>query len=353
MTERNNYIQHLHAFRGFAIINIIGAHAWSFPIFWTGQLDSTSLTWLFNITETLFHGSTIYFAVISGLLFSLLLKERSWSQFYKSKTFNVFMPYCFMTFLLTGIFALAFRSEPELHQHPFVDYLLISTRNLALGQGSIHFWYIPVLLFLFAITPLLNAIQIKQPWILFVIALLPLVISRSPFPDFLQPQSFVYFMGAYALGMLMGHEYARTKQLIERYWLSIMLITGASTIILAMLYFWQYQATSFFSVKQTLVYIQKVGICFLVIHWFINKEQALPRWLKTVGTYSFAIYFLHVTAIWGFIELTRNLLVEQREAMLIAPLGVANLIWAVVVSMLFAKLAKFAFKNHSRKLIGA
>ena len=78
------YLPHLHALRGIAILTILGAHAWSFMIFWTGPLDE-GLKPLFQITESLFHGSTLYFALVSGVLFSKVLSGKSWPSFFKSK----------------------------------------------------------------------------------------------------------------------------------------------------------------------------------------------------------------------------------------------------------------------------
>ena len=122
MTDSNTYIQHLHAFRGFAILNVVGAHAWSFMIFWTGGLTAPGLDWLFWSAETIFHGSTLYFAIISGILFTRILKGKSWKQFFQSKFTNVLLPYIVTTLLLTAYYwQLAVQNEAV--NHTLTDYL--------------------------------------------------------------------------------------------------------------------------------------------------------------------------------------------------------------------------------------
>ena len=100
--KRKRFIRPLHAFRGFAILNIVAVHAWS------GQLScirdaepSIGVSLLDAVNETLFHDSTLYFALISGLLFSLVLQPRGWTAFFKSKLHHVIAPYIVMTMAFT------------------------------------------------------------------------------------------------------------------------------------------------------------------------------------------------------------------------------------------------------------
>ncbi|XOV78845.1 MAG: acyltransferase family protein [Aestuariibacter sp.] len=348
-----NFIPHLHAFRGFAILTIIAAHAWSFPIFWTGQLDSTGLTWLFHITETLFHGSTLYFAIISGLLFSIILKNKSWREFYRSKLLNVMLPFCIITLLMTSInWSYAIEQAPK--DLPLALQFGFSVlRNIVTGQAMIQYWYIPVLAFLFVMTPLLVYLDQRHRWLFIAIVLSPLVISRSGFPDFLQPQSFAYFLGAYALGMYVGSRYQQFLNWVARYKIAITIIAMATTIIIACLFSWQYQPSGVYSVLQTLVYVQKFAVFSLMVYWLSLRESSLPNWLMQLGTYSFAIYFLHVFFMWPFINATNTLLTEYRMVEVVAPLGILNLIWSVVISMLVTWLIKLISGKYSRCLVGA
>jgi peptidoglycan/LPS O-acetylase OafA/YrhL len=102
--ESKAFYNHLHAFRGFAILNIVAAHCWTILIIVaTHGNDSKEFLPLYATSETLFHNATIYFAVISGLLFSLVLKKYSWKKFYLGKVKNVLVPYIFFSILYAFI----------------------------------------------------------------------------------------------------------------------------------------------------------------------------------------------------------------------------------------------------------
>lgn len=347
-----NYLQELHAFRGFAILNIVGAHAWSFMIFWTGELTNNGVDSLFWLTETIFHGSTLYFALISGLLFSKVLADRSWSNFFQSKLFNVVFPYVFMTAVFTALYWQYVIQNPGVND-TFLDYLQVVSGNLFSGKASLHFWYIPVLMVIFALTPLLALIQKRSKVLTWLLILLPLVISRSPFPDFIKPQSFVYFIGAYLLGMHIGSHYERYKTLIAKHTVLLGTIAVLSSVALYSLYAFSYQPGELYSVRQTLVYIQKLAISALVLYWFSKHAANLPQWLNVLANYAFAIFFIHVVFIGYIIEAVRELAVTSRTPEVIAILGFVNFSVSIVASVLLAYIIKFCLGRHSRKLIGA
>ncbi|CCQ11275.1 hypothetical protein PALB_21620 [Pseudoalteromonas luteoviolacea B = ATCC 29581] len=340
------FLPHLHAFRAFAILSIVGAHAWSFLIFWTGDLDSLSMKVLFYTTETLFHGSTLYFTFISGLLFNLLLSQKSWSQFFKGKALNVFLPYALLSLVMTVYLTTRFP--------PASPFSLLTTylHNLAAGSAAIQYWYMPVLFFLFSITPLLKAIQLRLPGLFWVLILLPLCISRSPFPDFLKLQTFFYFAGAYAAGMQLGQYYQQTMSWVDRYKFILLASAAILTSMLFALYWYNDTESSLFSMRQSLVYLQKVVITVLVLRYFQLYETRLPNWLTLVGSAAFAIYFLHVEFIALMIELLSEFIQQNRTADVLAVLGLVNWSIALIGSVLLALIIKKLIGRHARKLIG-
>ena len=352
MPTSSNYIHHLHAFRGFAIITIVAAHAWSFMIFWTGSLDSEGLKSLFYLTETLFHGSTLYFAIISGVLFQMVLNERGWQRFFKNKITNVLLPYIVMSVFMTTFYWQYYQAD-ALRTGEEITFVGSALSNVLQGTASIHFWYIPVLMVLFAVTPLFSLLLNRAPWLLLCIALLPLIIARSPFPDFLKPQTFVYFAGAYALGMLVGQYYTRVQTFVLQHRLSIFAVALIASGIILMQYVWGYQQNGLMSSRQTLIYVQKCLICLLVLNWFKQIEVKIPRWLSILGTHAFSIYFLHVLFIGFVIMSVQPYLESYRPAWLIFILGSTNLVIGIVVSLSISLLARRLAGKHSRKIIGA
>ena len=347
----NNFIPHLHAFRGFAVLNIVGAHCWSFMIFWTGNLSSDAIKWLFWLTETIFHGSTLYFAIISGLLFSKVLKNRSWSAFYKSKIYHVVLPYMLITLSLTAYYWQYFVQSPEVNDS-ITDFVYITFNNIFTGSGSIHFWYIPVLIVMFVCTPILSWLQQKSNVIIWLLILLPLVVSRSPFPDFLKPQSFIFFIGAYVAGMAIGKSFEVVKNWVATNLKLIQVVAVSASIAVYLTYLYGYQPEGLYSVRQTLIYLQKIAVCLLVLHWFSVEEPRLPQWLFTLGNYAFAIFFLHVVFIDIVIQLVRDTLASSRTVELIALFGGFNFIAAILGSIFIAAIIQRLSGKHSRKIIG-
>lgn len=83
-------LAHLQAFRGLAILCIVGAHSFSFAIdLIRPETQAAFDPYLDAGTRAVFHGSTIFFTLISGLLFTAVLRGRPWGQFYKRKLTGV------------------------------------------------------------------------------------------------------------------------------------------------------------------------------------------------------------------------------------------------------------------------
>jgi probable poly-beta-1,6-N-acetyl-D-glucosamine export protein len=357
--QKKHFINHLHAFRGIAILLIVAAHAWSLAIFWTGQLDSIGLKWLFALTETLFHGSTILFAIISGILFSQVLHSQSWKRFYRSKVVNVILPYSLLSLLLTLYHLPAASVTFNLDFGLIFGHQLAN--NLLYGKASIQYWYIPVLVVLFILTPSLSYLAARRKYlaIVLMIALCPLVITRSPFPDFLKPQTLGYFVGAYALGLLTGQYYAQLQTWLARHSSACSVAFTAISMALFLGYLNDYQASSWFSLRESMFYAQKVLLTGLVLLWLKRREHqarigesVLDKGLTILGDYAFAIYFLHLLFMTGFINLGHNLLAEQRFAGLLLVFGVCSFILSILFSIMLSIMIQTLLKQHSRKLIG-
>ena len=347
MPTNDPYYFHLQAARAFAIISVVGAHTWSFLIFWTGELSSSGIAHVFWLTETLFHGSTLYFAMISGLLYSKVLSNKGLGRFYRSKLLYVFVPYL----LISLLFTLYFIQETQVKT--LTGFFALFGFNLVMGKAWIHFWYMPVLAVLFLVTPLLAHIQKRSMLLFALIMCLPLVISRSPFPDFVKPQSFVYFIGAYAVGLWIGANYERFIAGAEKYKSPLLLLAVITSIGLYLLYVNGYQHEGMYSLRQTLVYIQKLSIFALVLSWLYKREQAIPKWSLVLANYAFTIFFFHVFFIGMAIQFLSSIFAENRNGSYLAVFGSFNLVFCIAASVLLGVLVKSVFKRHARMLIGA
>ena len=213
------YIPALHAFRAFAVINIVALHAIEIIFYFSSlaenKADLTSFSWIVGV---LFHDSTLYFTFISGILFSLVLAKRGYVQFFKSKLLNVLLPYLLITCFMT--WRIARTDAPVYFDGSLWEFINVWSHKLITGSAVFSFWYMPVLFVLYLATPLFAKLLTvkKAKWLVIVVILMPLIFSRS-WPG-IPWVNFVYFIGAYLLGMLVGKNYQKTVEFIRHYLLS-------------------------------------------------------------------------------------------------------------------------------------
>ena len=350
--RKSDYLAYLHSFRGFAILCIVGAHAWSMLGFTSGaETRLPNYIWLYATTETLFHGSTLFFALISGILYTRVLRGKSWRSFYSSKWTNVVLPYAFITLLLT---ALAWPQYLEYGRANHIEFFFPQEllTNLASGRAQVHLWYIPVLCVLFALTPLLDLLlKFRNGAIVMLLALLPLVVSRTTYPDLISLPTVVYFLGAYAFGMVLGERLPAMLTLVERHLSLLLAVLAISTIGNFLLFLWDYVPVGLTSAHQSVVYIQKLTLALVVLYLLQLRGLRQSRVLGVLGTYSFSLYFLHFTPI---LLLSEAFGKQFPDATLpgLALGGLLIYLLSIALCLLLSMGLRRMLGRHSRMLIG-
>lgn len=201
----------------------------------------------------------------------------------------------------------------------------------------------------------------------------PLVISRSPFPDFLKPQTFVYFIGAYTVGLFVGRYYQQVLAWFKRYQIAVFSGVVISSILVCLSYFTDYPEFGWFSMRQSLIYVQKLLFAGLVMQWldsvcdvkyesrfrYINERKSnklrnyVFRFLSRLGDMAFSVYFIHVYCMGWIIYAAQTWVIATRSAVEIGLLGLASLIGSILMSMLLTWIIQKITGKYSRKLIGA
>lgn len=351
-TGRPGFIGHLHAFRGFAILTIVAAHCWSLLLFDGAFATMPAHTAVYALTETLFHDSTIFFALISGLLFSLVLEDRGWTTFFSSKLKNVVAPYAFINLLFLASFWPMYAQYLE-SEGQSTSFMHAYLQGLVSGSLMLQFWYIPVLVILYLATPVFSFLaQRRLIWAAWLLALAPLVVSRTLFPELLSGQAVVYFAGTYMLGILVGRNYERIRELIGKH-LRVLWVTALGcSLVIWLQYINEFEAQGLISIRESLFYVQKASMAALAIHYFSAWEPGLPRWLLTLGTYAFAVYFLHFFFINVGLLLVRLATQGSANGLIASAGGLFLLVVSIGLSLLTAWLLKKVFRRYSRVFIG-
>lgn len=349
------FIPSLHAFRGFAIINIVAIHAIEFLFHFAGTSEATpkpDLTPFAWGESILFHDATLYFTFISAILFSLILAERGYAQFFKSKLRNVALPYLFFT-LIVSWRNWGLDGALTIFDGNLLDFGALVGKNLITGGAIFSYWYIPVLLVLYLATPIfakLLSIE-KAKWLVVLVILAPLVCSRA-WPD-ITWTNFAYFLGAYMLGMVVGGNYRKTIELIERFLTSVILIAVTSTAVLVGLFYLDSPKWGNINLSESVWYVQKIAIAGLVILLFERTMKHVPKWLDILGNYAFSIYFLHAYLLFEMSSLMAKTMTAPTSLPVILMLAILNVILAIAISVAITYACKLLLGKYSRSVVGA
>lgn len=345
----------LHAFRAFAIINITAIHAfaWTFIVIREKGYTIAPSYWLIDgLNGVLLHDSTLYFTFISGILFPIILKGKGYPRFFESKFKYVFLPYLFFTTIFTIFSPFAPDSATSASViEQVLNFIGKLSINLLTGNALWIYWYIPILLVLYALTPLLEKLPKMPAGKTFsaIIILLPLVASRV-WPE-VSWTNYVYFLGAYVLGLIVGQNYDRTLELIERYWVLLLIIA-----VLTTLQFFTLPnpiTYGFINLNESFWYVQKIAMGALALLWLEKYIKEVPRWLDVLARYAFAIYFIHMIVIMMYFGTVEALEINLGDNLNfgIHLLVIYPIIMAATVGLIF--IAKKIFGKYSRSIIGA
>ena len=356
------FLGYLHSFRGFAILNIVAIHAFALAGFMSSKNFNPNNP-VFIINELLFHNSTIYFAVISGMLFIAVLKQKGYKAFFINKFKYVFLPYVFFT-LAYSVFNN--KSNDWLALQPGLqDYLKELPRNFIYGKASFVFWYIPVLFFLYLVTPILDYLMKIKKWGIYLIALIiamPLIVRRVELDelmatDFLSLQTMVYFTGAYAAGMFIADSMEKRLEWLRQNKRLLIGIAIVSTGGLLYITLHLIDMIGFFSVKSTLYYIQKIALSCMVLLFFKSLGEMQPKWLNPIAKSAFTIYFAHVffliIAMINFTPIVQLIQYEKISPFNIILAGGLLLLISILLSIIFAWLFRKIFGKYSRMIVGS
>jgi len=350
------FLGYLHSFRGLAILNIVVVHAMAAAFIGAyGVFDDSNL--LLMVSEIFYHDSTLYFAFISGLLFSKILKLKGYLRFYKSKFKHILLPYLFVTLVLTltKINFNSFSSFEALLENTFNKVWM----SFLYGKASFALWYIPVLLFLYLITPILDFLQSSNrfcKWLFFISILIPLFVSRIYISNeyVLRFETLVYFAGAYSLGMFIGNNLNEKLITINKHKNLLLVIALLSTVSLFYLYMEEFDMVGTVNLKETIFYIQKICFAFLFIIFFYNRKDKQPKWMDSIAQDSFSIYFIHGPILYLMLPFFRFILeIENMKPFTVVIVAVFLFIMSVLFSRMIVILFNKIFGKYSRMIIGS
>ncbi|WP_339709594.1 acyltransferase [uncultured Kriegella sp.] len=338
------FLYHMHYFRAFAILNIMMDHVWLYPV----HHDKTNPDAILieSAREAFFGGSTIYFIIISGFLFHHLKFKFTIPKYYISKIKNVVSPYVFFSVLILALTTFL----GSVVNSSILDFLASIPNVLIHGTALGPFWYIPFIIPIFVVSPLLLKIPektfIKIAPFLF---LLPLLGTRTG--TTLSFGLYLYLFPIYLMGFYLSMNYSLIMSKVSQYRTQLGIIA-----VLAIITTFYFRMESIDDINrnlyQSVLYIKNISISMVVLSIMKKNEDKRSRLLNSLANYSFALFFLHDFINYKVIVVSRKIssLIDYNYTF------IWSLIWAIFVialTWLLCIIGKKITGKYSRPLMGA
>ncbi|MEM8673683.1 MAG: acyltransferase [Cyanobacteria bacterium P01_G01_bin.67] len=347
-TPQRKFLNSINYFRGIAIILIILGHCYELS-----QWRISS-----NVADFFYSSSlngSVYFVFISGFLYHhIFFSKFNYKKFMLKKAKYVLLPYIFCSSIPILYLVFLGGGGQYLPEGLKEKSLLAVGWYFVTGRISYAYWYIPMAMLLFAISPLINKIIKSQKTLIVCWFLLPIsLIIHRPVNNINPVHSLIYFLPVYLLGIWSSINHQEIINCLQNNKRKIILIVAAVSLGIIQVLLFQKSGNfhkEFWSITvPDINLVQKILLCFLFISILNAYESADLSGLKKIAETSFAVYFIHPFLVNALISLTSKL--DWKFQGNILTLALATLI-VTLISLAIAYGIKAVFKQKSRYLIG-
>ncbi len=346
---KKGFLNSINHFRGIAIIFIVMAHCYK-PAGW--EIVSFSDKAWFNFMMN----GTVFFVFISGFLFHHIFFTRwDYEKYMRNKAKFFLFPYILLS-LPWIIWHLTTDMSPNLHQlHASIeDMSTAASWYLITGRTLTAYWYIPMGLMLFALSPWVMDLIKKNALLtvaipLFIIAM----IIHRPVSNLNALQSLLYFIPIYLIGAWSSAHKDKLFPIIDKWWWLLFASALALALLQAKLYGAGVLNKGIFELTvPDLMLPQKLLFTFALLGLLNNFEHIEIKWLQKLAEASFAIYFIHpwLTTPWWMIYNSPDTFGFSGQGNIGTTLLVTGVV--IAISYLIAIFVRKIFSKKSRYIIG-
>jgi surface polysaccharide O-acyltransferase-like enzyme len=342
----------IHRLRGVAILLIVATHCVTF--FSWGKHQTA-----FDLAHDLFDNSTLIFMFISGYLFHHTSAHFQYTRYLKGKVRNVLVPYLIAA--APGILYVLLFDGAKLHAlgldgRPNVEkagYLLMY------GGAQLNYalWFIPVITLYYLVSPLLLRVFERRNGYVLLLLLIPLsaLMHRPTYNHGHNVALALYFLSAYAIGMLCSKYHDRVVDMLDRHVATLVAVSVLAIVghFFVSTHHGNYSAASIdaFDHKDGWIdwlFIQKVVLTFAL--WAVLRRFSALRLrvLDTLASASFTIYFLHLYVLFIVASVAHSAGVEIDAVSFCALLALA-----VALPVALAAMVRKLAPRWSRTLVGS
>ncbi|MCF8475224.1 MAG: acyltransferase [Emcibacter sp.] len=330
------FLSHIHNFRAFAIIGIVGAH--SLHAF---QWNDHPL--MFRFFDTFFNQSSILFFFIAGFLFQYLSKRFEKYFYWKKKIQYVILPYVLLS--IPGLYYYTQIGIQDNTWEGFYDYSTIKQIFFFMitGKHLAPFWFVPTIVIFYIFAPLLIKADRDRRiyWLLPLFMVISFIIGRGGHYGPINKAA--YLFSIYLFGMFSSIHHDKILEIVKKYHV-IMLITVAALIL-----------GNVFTVDldQYFIYVSKLLMCPLLMYYLYKSRDFFGDRLNYLGHISFGIFFIHAYVLpiikLSYLKFSGN--IDFPEGNIISYTLVT--LSVTVTSMAIIYLCQRIAGKYSRMILGA
>ena len=285
------------AFRGLAIIAVVAIHAIDSDFSWRYSPTGEWIPFFLVAYRQLLNFAVPAFIFMSGYWSSKkpIKSLQDYKTFLIRRLSRVLIPYFLWSFVLLG-YQVIKTNDINVQQIIF---------KLLTGRASTVYFFVVVIAQLYIITPLLQYINSKRyglilVLILNVIGLLSAYLSRLYFNYWIPVSSAFYsWIIFYEIGLLIGNRDNNISppKNMRPFILPAILISLLISAMEAMILLSRYDAV-YFAIAPVKYSSFLYSACIILGFLFVRERLSYwPRFLVTLGNYSFGIYLIHVLVI--------------------------------------------------------
>jgi|GEM_PF-5499166 len=315
-----------------------------FIVLWH-TIESAKIPWesgYHKIATIFFSDGTASFVIISGFFFGLFRYRYNIKNYFKGKIKNIIIPYLFITLISTFIFDgdLSFTSSHMLDA-------LIKPINYPL-------WFIPFIVTMFLLTPLMIKINNKNLTIMTAPSILIIIITNRG--DF-SASNLDFFIGNiihYTPCFIIGIWYSSNFQSVNTYvknnhkLLFVLFLSLTIMIVAAEFNYFKYLKRSIYS-----FYKLPLTLAIIVFFESIKTKKIISITLDHIGNISFPIFFIHaifLKLIFDTKMINDHLMSAQNNYKFIFSIIISIII--IFLCSVIASIAKRLLKEKSKFIIG-
>ena len=345
MSEKDDkFQQHIHVFRGVAIILIVCAHT-------VPSLDWSNNPILGKLINAVANQSSMFFFFIAGYLFQYLSTRFSFRSYMLQKLKTVIVPYLILSIPALIVFTLLTQRIgvwPWFYDLPVWGQLGLF---LLTGKHLAPLWFVPTITLFYLAAPLFLFIDRKFRhgyWVIVPLLVLSGYMGRG---GQLGPLNFaLYLLPIYLLGMAFSRFRNQAMQLVGNFWpvLLAVVVLGIAGRVL------EWDRPPHWQVPL------KVALTLLITWLLWRYHQVFGTRLNYIAEISFGIFFIHAY----FISMIKSILyfmvtgdmytgqgVEIIPGNAITFIAYTGAVLGMSVTVIW--VAQKIFRGRSRMVVGA